>query len=356
MKWASFPKDELPLWVADLDCAPPICVENTIKGLLSHGVFGYGLEPPGFREAWVDHLSTNHDWSIDPDWIIPIAGVVPGMRFSLMAHPEITNVLTPSPAYPYFRAVPSTEGRIEHLFELARQGQALEPKLKQIQATLGSIANQAAILWCNPHNPGGTVYSANFLLELSDIAAKNNTLIISDEIWADLILDDATHVPMGKISSPDQPTITLMAATKTFNIAGFPCAIAIIPEPKTRARFKKTQVAMPHITPLGYSITEACLREGWDWHSELLEALRFNRSLVTAWANQHSELTTITGQASFLAWIESESDHDLTGRLSRAGVRLSPGPSFGSATATRMNFGCAPATLEEALRRINLAL
>ena len=356
MKWAAFSTDELPLWVADMDCAPPICVKDTINASLSHGIFGYGLEPPGFRQSWVNHLSTRHDWRIDPDWIIPIPGVVPGMRFSLMAHPEIKHVLTPTPSYPYFRTVPAIEERIEHTIKLDRQGQSLEPDLAEIQTILNSINEQAAILWCNPHNPGGTVYSDNFLSKLATMAAENNALIISDEIWADLILDDATHVPMGKISSPDQPTITLMAATKTFNIAGFACAVAIIPEPKTRARFEKTQIAMPHITPLAYSVTEACLNEGWDWHQALLEALCYNRSIVESWAVQHPELEITTGQASFLAWIESESDHDLTGRLSRAGVRLSPGASFGSDTATRLNFGCAPAILEKALRRINLAL
>ncbi len=89
LKWDTYPETELPLWVADLDCAPPPCVASVIQRSLDHGVFGYGHEPRSFRDAWVAHLATRHDWEIDPDWIVPVAGVVPAMRLALLAHPDI---------------------------------------------------------------------------------------------------------------------------------------------------------------------------------------------------------------------------------------------------------------------------
>jgi cystathionine beta-lyase len=218
---------------------------------------------------------------------------------------------------------------------------------------LQALEIPAAILWCNPQNPGGTVYSSNQIQKLVGIGAKHGCLIVSDEIWADLILDDDQHIPLGRIAPTNQPTITLMAATKTFNIAGFGCAIAIIPEPTTRQRFLDTQIAMPHITPLAYAVTESCLREGWDWHHELLQALRANRQTVLGWATQYPELKVTTGQATFLAWIESHQRPDLAEHFAKCGVRLSSGTPFGSETAVRLNFGCSPATLSEALRRMN---
>ena len=353
LKWSSFPERELPLWVADMDCAPPPCVTTTIEASVAHGIFGYGSEPKHFRDAWVTHLQTRHDWDIDPDWIVPIAGVVPGMRFSLMAHPDIRHVLAPSPAYPYFQTVPRIEQRTHHPIRLHRQAWGLEPSFDDMDDQLQALKAPVAILWCNPQNPGGTVYSSHQIQQLVRIGASHGSLIVSDEIWADLILDDNQHIPLGRMAPTTQPTITLMAATKTFNVAGFGCAVAIIPEPVTRQRFLDTQIAMPHVTPLAYAVTESCLRDGWDWHHELLDALRTNRQTVLDWAAQHPEFEVTTGHATFLAWIESHQRTDIAEHFAKRGVRLSPGKPFGSETAVRLNFGCSPATLSEALRRMD---
>ena len=356
LKWSTYPDNELPLWVADMDCAPPECVKDTINCALDHGVFGYGTEPSGFREAWVNHLKHRHHWTIDPEWIVPVAGVVPGMRFSLMAHSDIRHVLAPTPAYPYFKTVPSVENRQQHPILLTQDGNHLQPSLSDIASTLESIDEPTAIVWCNPQNPGGTVYSKSFVQDLAALAAKHDALIVSDEIWADLILDNERHIPLGLVADSHQPTITLMAATKTFNVAGFSCAIAIIPEPNTRKRFLETQIAMPHVTPLAYAVTEACLRDGWEWHAELIKALKINRDKVMRWASHYPQFQVTTGPATFLAWIESNTDTELAARFIDQGVRLSNGLPFGSETAVRLNFGTSPATLEEALRRMDAAL
>ena len=120
----------------------------------------------------------------------------------------------------------------------------------------------------------------------------------------DLILDDKPHNPLGLVAPNDQPTITLMAAAK-HSMAGFGCAMAIIPEPNTRQRFLETQVAMPQVATLAYAVTESCLRHGWPWHRELINALKQNRNTVTEWAKGYPELEVTTGHATFLAWIES---------------------------------------------------
>ncbi len=138
-KWSTSPENVLPLWVADMDCAPPDCVTHTINHALAHGIFGYGEEPKSFRTTWVQHLKTRHRWIIDPDWIVPIPGVVPGMRFSLMASPQVRHVLTPTPAYPYFKTVPSIENRVEHPIQLDQTGETIETSIGVIEERLRTI-------------------------------------------------------------------------------------------------------------------------------------------------------------------------------------------------------------------------
>ncbi len=356
LKWATYPAGELPLWVADMDCAPPPVVHRVLSQALEHGVFGYGREPEGFRAAWVDHLNTRHDWAIDPDWIVPVAGVVPAMRMALMAHPEVTDVVTPTPIYPYFRSIPPLEARRHHPVALTQDNGSSYASLgcdrSAIAQALAACQGASAVLWCNPQNPGGTVYDSAFVRDLIGQAASAQSLLVSDEIWADLRLNATPHCPLGREAPIDQPTITLMAATKTFNVAGFACAVAIIPEPKTRHRFEQLQQAMPHVTPLAAQITEACLREGWAWHAELLDALKTNRNLVLQWASTHPELTLSLGDASFLAWFKTPYlDPDAI--LAECGVRVSGGRAFGDPRCFRLNFGCSPATLTEAMARMD---
>ena len=356
LKWSAYREDELPLWVADMDCRPPPCVDRVLTDALAHGVFGYGIEPPGFRDAWVTHLATRHDWVIDPDWIVPVAGVVPAMRMALMAHPKVTDVVVPTPCYPYFAQIPALEKRRLHQVVLSRSPvattYAMRPEAGAIEAAIDGCAGPAAVLWCNPHNPGGTVYSEADIQGLCKAARAHDTLLVSDEIWADLLLQPgAKHVPLGRVADTEQPSITLMAATKTFNIAGFSCAIAIIPHTPTRERFSQLQLAMPHVAPLAFTVTETCLRDGWDWHRTLLVALINNRDRVAQWVAQFRGVACTHGEAGFLSWItQNLGAVDLDQSLAAAGVRLSPGRNFGDPTAVRLNFGCSPATLERALK------
>lgn len=360
LKWGAYPETELPLWVADLDCAPPPIVASVIQDSLDHGIYGYGHEPPGFRDAWVNHVKTRYHWEIDPDWMVPVAGVVPAMRLALLAHPEITEVMTPTPAYPYFHAIPEQAGLITHRIQLTRTHEGLVPASGALDAAFHQLSAPSALLWCNPHNPGGAVYDRTWLTQTLNTARDHQTLVISDEIWADLRLSSCPHTPMGQMAAPDQPTITLMAATKTFNVAGFPCAVAIIPEPATRGRFERMLHAMPQVTPLAFQVTEAVLREGWSWHASLLEALIFNRDRIHSWASAHAELTVTTGDASYLAWIEPTEASPRQDRLADAfvggGVRLSDGRPFGDPGACRLNFGCHPSALDQALHRMNQVL
>ena len=351
LKWKKYPDSELPLWVADMDCAPPPCVNDVIQREIHHGIFGYGLEPKEFREAWIHHLAKNHNWTIDPDWIVPVAGVVPGMRFALMLPKERNRVFAPTPCYQYFKAIPDSANKMYHGIQLHKEKGILTTSLDAIENQFRKNTGPAVMLWCNPQNPGGTVYDENFVAGLSALCHEHDVLLVSDEIWSDLIRTEMPHSPLGKYAQPNHLTITLMAATKTFNIAAFPCAIAIIPNTTLRKTYQQTITAMPQITPLSYRVTEACLRHGWSWRRSLLAALKNNLCQIQEWHSSQNQLSLITGDASFLAWftdISGRTDLDL--RLAAKGLRVSSGSLFGDSTSVRLNFGCSPDTLAEALK------
>lgn len=357
LKWSTYPEDQLPLWVADLDCEAPPIVKTLLNHAADHGVFGYGLEPPAFRDAWVTHIHRAYQWNIDPDWIVPIAGVVPAMTYGLECFPDRQRVLSPSPAYPYFAGVPERARRALERYPLEHTDAGLVPDLLALAGLLDQSHKPSVLLLCNPHNPGGAVYSKQCLNDIITLAVETETPLISDEIWADLRLDPVPHYPLGQLVPETHPSLTIMAATKTFNIAGFSAAIAIVPHAPTRERLLATQIAMPHITPLAFAMTAGCLQEGWDWHRMLLDALRINRARVQMWANAHPNIRVTTGQATFLAWIEAPlTEADWTTGLTDAKVRLSMGRPFGYATAVRLNYGTSPTILDEALGRLSTVL
>ena len=357
LKWTSDVEDELPLWVADLDCEAPPIVKTLLHQAADHGVFGYGSEPPAFRDAWVTHLRTAYHWDIDPDWMVPIPGVVPAMTYGLDCFPDRQRVLSPSPAYPYFATVPERTRRLLERYPLTHTPAGFIPDPTALAGRLDPSHGPSILMLCNPHNPGGAVYSKQSLRDIITLAIDTDTPLISDEIWADLRLDPVPHCPLGQLVPETHPSLTIMAATKTFNIAGFPAAIAIVPHAPTRERLLATQVAMPHISPLAFAITTGCLQEGWGWHRTLLDALRSHRARVQEWATGHPTIRVTTGHATFLAWIESPlTEAEWTRRLTDAKLRLSMGRPFGDATAVRLNYGTSPTILEAALNRLSSVL
>ena len=353
LKWSAYPADQLPLWVADLDCQAPPIVRELMTDACNHGVFGYGVEPPAFRETWVAHLAKAYGWAIDPDWIVPIAGVVPAMTYGLECFGAHPRVLSPTPAYPYFTTVPERTRRALDYYPLTHTADGFIPDSRVLADRL-AVPEPTVLMLCNPHNPGGAVYTKELLTRIVEQAVATQTPLISDEIWADLRLDAVPHHPLGQLVPETHPSLTIMAATKTFNIAGFSAAIAIVPHTPTRERLQATQLAMPHVTPLAFAMTTGCLQSGWDWHAQLLQALRANRARVRAWAKEHPEVRVTTGQATFLAWIDHAlTEAEWTEGLSRVGLRLSMGRPFGQPDAVRLNYGTSPAILEEALQRLS---
>lgn len=194
-----------------------------------------------------------------------------------------------------------------------------------------------------------------------DWSVRHDVVICSDEIHCDLILDGKrSHIPTAALSAAARNrTITLMAPSKTFNIPGLGCAFAVIPSTDLRRRFRQAMAGIvPSVNLMGFAAAEAAYRHGWEWHAAALDVLRANRDRVQAAIDTMPGLISWPGEATYLAWIDTRPSgiQQPAVFFENAGVGLSDGEEFGTPGFVRLNFGCAPALLEKALKRMAEAL
>jgi cystathionine beta-lyase len=356
-RWAG--RDVLPMWVADMDFQAPEVVLDAIRDRVDHGVFGYTHAPPGFAPALADHLQTRHGWSVDPATVVATPGVVTGLAITarLLAHAD-DEILTFTPVYPPFLSLPGLAGRHCVRVPLAHSAAAWNIDWDALAA---AITPRSKLFWlCHPHNPTGTVFGTADLLRLADLCAQHGITVISDEIWADLVLDErAGHVPFASLDHPAaRQAITLVAASKTWNLAGLGCAAAIVPEPAMRRSWRAAGGGLvPMINPLGYAAAEAAWRHGDPWRRELLAVLRRHHGLVSRAVNGITGLSMVPAQATYLAWIDCRGTGmaDPQAACEAAGLGSSDGREFGGPGFIRLNLACPTARLEEALRRLGQA-
>jgi cysteine-S-conjugate beta-lyase len=363
IKWNKYAgRDVLPLWVADMDFAAPPAVREALHRRVDHGVFGYGQPWPSLVEAVQEHLETEYRWSIEPDWIVWLPGLVTGLNVASRAVDG--PVFTATPIYPPFLSAPALAGRalVTAPLRQAEDGwswdfEATEGALKQYDARL--------FLLCHPHNPVGRVWRDDELERVAALAYTHNMVVCSDEIHCGLVLDPSRrHRPFATLSPEAAArSITLMAPSKTFNVPGLGCAFAIIPEPRLRRDFRGAMNGIvPHVNTLGLVACEAALRHGAPWRAALIDYLCGNRDRVERAVAAMPGLSVAPVEATYLAWIDTGgSGIDWPSRFfEHGGVGLSDGSDFGSGNAyrrfVRLNFGCPRTILDHALERMAQAL
>jgi cystathionine beta-lyase len=357
-KWGKYAgRDILPLWVADMDFAAPPAVLAALHRRIEHGVFGYGGPWPSLTESVLAHLQGEYGWSIEPEWLVWLPGLVTGLNVACRAVDG--EVLTATPIYPPFLSAPHFSGRKLNRVDLALDNNRWQWDMAAVQQA--TTAATRLFLFCHPHNPVGRCWSRDELLALADYAERNDLVVCSDEIHCGLILDaDKRHIPFASLSpAAAQRSITLLAPSKTFNIPGLGCAFAVIPNPALRRRFEQAMHGIvPHVNVLGLAACEAAFRHGGDWQRELIAYLRGNRDRVAATMASLPGVRMAPVEATYLAWIDVR---DL--RLAKPaahfeahGIGLSDGADFGAPGWLRLNFGCPRATLDEALSRFERAV
>ena len=368
LKWHRYSDDVLPLWIADMDFASPPEVIEALQARVAHGVFGYGQVTASLREAMCAWSETHYDWPIKPGWQLWLPGVVPALHLASLALTEPGDgVLTVTPIYPPFLQVAERTGR------LAQQAALRPPQEESERWSLDLGALEAAItprtrllLWCHPHNPTGRVWSHEELAGLAELVRRHELIVVSDELHADLILEDcATHRPWAALF-PDLAarTITLWAPSKTFNVAGLTAACAVVSDASLRQRFAAAVKGLqPDGNVLGLVSAEAAYRHGDPWRQELLATLRANRASLIARVARWPGVSMAAPESTYLAWLDLRESPAMQGEdspqqqlLERAGVALSDGADFGWPGFVRLNFGTTPSQLEAALARMDSVL
>lgn len=360
LKWNRYAgTDVLPMWVADMDFAVAAPIVEALERRVAHGVFGYCAPWPSLGEAITDALARDHDWRVDPDWIVWLPGLVSALNVVCRAIGQPGEaVLTATPIYPPFLSAPRHQQRIVRPVDVRPASERWSWDWDALEAAARRTDPPSRLLLlCNPHNPTGRVLTRPELERIGALCVRHDLVLCSDEVHCGLVLDEGLrHLPIAALD-PDiaRRSITLMAASKTFNLPGLGCAFAVIPDGALRARvLGAMRGIVAHVNALGLVATEAAYRHGEPWRHALLAYLRRNRAHLGAALAQLPGLQMSPPQATYLGWIDARGlgEVDAVRHFERAGVGLSDGREFGAPGFVRLNFGCTRATLDEALRRM----
>jgi cystathionine beta-lyase len=365
LKWTAYPPDVLPLWVADMDFVSPEPVLRALQARSAHGIFGYPRPQPALRQLIVERLERLYGWPVQPDEVLFVPGVVKGINlagYGLVQPGEA--VLVQPPVYSPFLEVPHNIGAERRDARLARAANGHYEIDWEVFDRAITPATRLFIL-CNPHNPVGRVFSRAELLRMAEICLKRGVVICSDEIHCDLVYRGQHHIPIAALSPESAAnTITLMAPSKTFNIAGLQCSFAVIQNPQLRARFQQAGKGLAGwVNLMGLTAMRAAYQEGQEWLEQLLDYLEGNRAFLVEFV--HSQLPGVSicqPEGTYLAWLDC-TQAGIAGSpyqffLEKARVALNEGASFGLGGEgyVRLNFGCPRHILSEALERMKNAL
>ena len=349
--------DILPMWVADTEfqCAQPIL--DALKAEVDQGILGYTL-PAQHQEAnlavqrW---LRDKHDWVIELDWIVWTPGVVPAFNVASKAFATNQKIIVQTPNYPPLLAAPAIHGAERLEVGTVMENNRWTLDFEQLERYAADPECHLFIM-CNPMNPVGSVLSQAELDKIASICAKHDVVVCSDEIHCDLILEPgAQHLPAGRHTQLTENSITLMAASKTFNVAGLGASFAIIPNAKLRSQFSRAaQGMLSWVNILGLVATQAAFTQCDQWHDALRRYLLENRNYLVEHVNQIDGLTALTPDATFLLWVDASGlgVQDPQKWCESKGVGPSPGRDFGQPGFFRLNFGCPRADLSEAIARL----
>lgn len=357
--------DLLPLWVADMDFETPDFITEALRRRLDHSLFGYTVEPEGYRSSVVAWQRRRHNWEIRPEWLTYIPGIVKGIGLVLdrFTAPGDRVVVQP-PVYHPFHLLPRANGREIVWNPLRRTESGYAMDFEQLEKALDERCR--VLVLANPHNPAGIVWDAETLRRLAEICAARNILVVSDEIHADMALFGHRHTPFASVSeTAARISITFAAPSKTFNIAGIVSSYAIVPDDTLRKRFFGWLTAnelneAPIFAPIA---TEAAYRCGEEWLRQLIGYIEENIRFTERYCREHIPgIVPLRPQASFLVWLDCRGlglEHEdlLSFFIDEAHLALNDGEMFGPGGKgfMRLNVGTQRQVLAEALRRMKEA-
>jgi cysteine-S-conjugate beta-lyase len=361
IKWDRYEgREVIPMWVADTDFASPPAVLAALRDRVDHGVFGYGQAPRELVEVVLARLQREYAWAVGEADLVWLPGLVTGLGVACRALVSPGEaVLTSTPIYPPFLSCPRAMDAALQTAELGHDGARWVFDWERFEAAITPATR--AYLLCSPHNPCGRLWERAELARLAEICARHDLVIVSDEIHNQLLLDaDRPHVPTATLAPEVAArTITLMAPSKTYNLAGLGCAFAVITDPALRRRFTRAaQMIVSHPNVLGYVAALAAYRDGDDWLQAQLAYLRGNRDRLEEVVGGLPGLSMAHVEATYLGWLDARElgVGDPCAFFERHGLGFGCGKAFAGEGFVRVNFGCTRAVLEQALTRLRQAV
>lgn len=359
-------KDAIPMWVADMDFNSPPCIVDALKKRLEHEIFGYSFKSADYYKSIIGWMKKRHKWDVEKEWISFSPGVVAGFTIAIeqFTNPGDKIIVHPPVYFPFFQSINDTGRKVEYN-KLKLENGRLNFDFDDLKSRI--TADTKMLLLCNPHNPGGSVWTKDELTELSEICNENSILVVSDEIHADVIFAPAKHISYASISEKAaQNSITIMSHSKTFNVAGLTTSFVIASNKNILEKYNKA-LSIPHLHMGNIFGTEALMAAyngGEEWLEELIMYLKGNINFVDEFIKKHiPNLKVIIPESTFLIWIDC-TKLGMTGEelkkffLHTAKVAINEGSMFGPGGEgfIRMNIGCPRSTVETAMNRIKEAV
>ncbi|MEL7562507.1 MalY/PatB family protein [Dehalogenimonas sp. 4OHTPN] len=373
MRQQLFGRDVLPMWVADMDFAIADPITAALEKRIAHPVYGYAAVSPSLVEAVVARLERKYNWPVKAEWLVFTPGVISALAAALKAftHPGDAVVINDPVYHPFWSLVPGAGCRAaasplkfetgEYRFDVKDLKKSFAPPGSGFMAA----PRPKAMILCSPHNPVGSVWTRQELVDVGKIAIDAGAVVISDEVHCELLFDGLKHTPFASISEEfAQNSVVCMSASKTFNLAGLAASVIIIPSPRLRADFQAARSGiLPNPDILSMTALEAAFRDGDEWLEQLLVYLQGNLDFLADFFEKRiPRIKVIRPQGTYLVWLDCRGlGLDRKGLreffIQKSGIGLDEGHRFGAAGEgfMRMNIACPRSVLEEALRKIEIA-
>jgi cystathionine beta-lyase len=359
-------KEIIPMWVADMDFKTPGFITSALRKRLDHEIYGYSYRPPEYFSSIIDWFDRRHNWKIEKDWMVYTPGIVPALNFCTLAftRPGDKIIVQPPVYFPFFSAVES-HGRTLVYNQLKHDEEGWVMDFDSLASSVDLKTRM--IIISNPHNPVGRVWTSEELNKLAEICLKNKILILSDEIHCDLVLPGFRHTPLAALSEKiAENTITCIAPSKTFNLAGLATSNVIISNTvlrKSLIRFlENLHIGSGNI--FGTTASAAAYSHGHEWLDALLKYIDHNVEFVEDYClKMIPEIIPVRPEATYMIWLDcrklgmhGKELHNFF--VHRAGIGMNEGSTFGPGGEgfMRMNLGTTHQTVIKAMEQIEKAV
>lgn len=362
LKW-DVGENELPMWVADMDfpVAPPIT--EAIQEKLKVGALGYSIIPEAWNGAYVAWWRERHNFRIQSEWLVFTTGVLPAISSAVrkLTSPA-EKVLIQTPVYNNFFNSIVNNGRFVVESPLKYDGKSYSMDFERLEEDLSDPQVSLMIL-CNPQNPSGHLWSSYELFKVGELCAKYNVTVIADEIHCDLTDPGKEYIPFASVSDTCRDiSVTCLAPTKTFNMAGVNSAAVMVPNDYLRhkmwRRLNTDEVAEPNI--IAIEATIAAFNHGAEWLDELREYIYENKKVCQEYMEKNiPDVYMVPSDATYLLWLDCSSFCEDSVELmefirKESGLYLSEGAEYGAVGRQflRMNIACPRSVLMDGLERL----